>query len=521
MKILRLNPIYYIIFSILCLAIVFFFDQALGVGLIFITFLSAVTLLCINRSKKHAKALRILFLIVFLIHIITVLFIYYVQFQPFGGGGGDFNFYHQQAQEVAESIRQGNLSLQGVSTIHFYPVIVGYLYAFTVPNMLIGQIFNAWLVAIAILFVYLIVCEIGGTKKEGFLMGLIAGVYPSLIFYGGLLLKDALIVLLCMAGLLLTLKIIKTFTWRAFSVFYILLIALTHFRFYISFALILTFIICWLVFSNFQIKKRIICGLIMIFLFGFLPQIYSGYGYFGEKVLKQYLNIQTISYYRDAGYNPTNQPTQVQPQSTAPQSIVPQPTVPQSTSSQPISPSISVNVSVLVKTGLESPFTFVKNASLSFVSVLLGPFPWQMKKIVHLFILPEVIAWYFLFFFAVKGIVNAIKKQQKEIWPLVIFSIGVFIILAIFISNFGIVTRIRIPALLALLCLFPFGFKGLENIKIPLLSKIFDSSHGEQKRSCLNFSIAKRELNWQPEYDLKRGLSITAEWFKKRINIWT
>ena len=37
---------------------------------------------------------------------------------------------------------------------------------------------------------------------------------------------------------------------------------------------------------------------------------------------------------------------------------------------------------------------------------------------------------------------------------------------------------------------------------------------GEQKRSCLDYSKAKKELNWQPEYDLEKGLKETINWFK-------
>jgi len=37
---------------------------------------------------------------------------------------------------------------------------------------------------------------------------------------------------------------------------------------------------------------------------------------------------------------------------------------------------------------------------------------------------------------------------------------------------------------------------------------------GEQKRSCLDFSKAKKELNWQPKYSLEQGLKKTIEWFK-------
>lgn len=38
---------------------------------------------------------------------------------------------------------------------------------------------------------------------------------------------------------------------------------------------------------------------------------------------------------------------------------------------------------------------------------------------------------------------------------------------------------------------------------------------GEQKRSCLDFKKAKKELGWRPKYDLDKGLKKTIEWFKK------
>ena len=40
---------------------------------------------------------------------------------------------------------------------------------------------------------------------------------------------------------------------------------------------------------------------------------------------------------------------------------------------------------------------------------------------------------------------------------------------------------------------------------------------GEQKRSCLDFSRAKKELGWQPKYSLEKGLRETAKWFKNQV----
>ncbi|MHA1482283.1 MAG: NAD-dependent epimerase/dehydratase family protein [Candidatus Heimdallarchaeaceae archaeon] len=38
---------------------------------------------------------------------------------------------------------------------------------------------------------------------------------------------------------------------------------------------------------------------------------------------------------------------------------------------------------------------------------------------------------------------------------------------------------------------------------------------GEQKRSCLDNSKAKKEINWEPEYNLEKGLRNTIKWFKE------
>ncbi len=38
---------------------------------------------------------------------------------------------------------------------------------------------------------------------------------------------------------------------------------------------------------------------------------------------------------------------------------------------------------------------------------------------------------------------------------------------------------------------------------------------GELKRSCLDYSKAKKELNWVPKYNLEEGLKETIKWFKK------
>ncbi len=35
-----------------------------------------------------------------------------------------------------------------------------------------------------------------------------------------------------------------------------------------------------------------------------------------------------------------------------------------------------------------------------------------------------------------------------------------------------------------------------------------------QKKSCLDYSLAKKKLGWKPKYNLDKGLKLTVEWFK-------
>lgn len=441
------------IFSFL---LVFFLDKALAVGMFLIILLSLITLFFIDKNKEHAKILSSIFLIALLIHLAVVLFVYYAHFQPFSGGRGDYTTYNSIAEEIYNRVESGNFSLEGLSFSHYYPIIVGYLYVFTLPSMLIGQLFNAWIATLAILFVYLIVRKIGGTEKQGFFAAMIAVLYPSFLFYGTMLVKDPWVVLLCLAGLFFAIKLIERFSWKNFLIFYIILGYAIHFRIYVGMALLVTFVLCWLLFSNLGIKKRLIYGIIIISFLGFLPQIATEQGYYGINFLKSYLNSETITYYREVVYLPS-------PSVSTPISA-PAPT-PAPASEKPSTP--GQQSSVVVEAGFENPLKFIKNTLISFSYSLLGPFPWQMKHLRHFLALGETIAWYFLLFFAIKGAVKS-AKNYKMILPLIIFSLGILFILALFINNFGIITRIRIPAFISLLCLVPFGINWMANDKTEL-----------------------------------------------------
>jgi len=113
--------------------------------------------------------------------------------------------------------------------------------------------------------------------------------------------------------------------------------------------------------------------------------------------------------------------------------------------------------SIALRAEFDHPLEFLGNYLKAFVSVVLGPFPFQMRYSRHFFALFEMLPWYFLFFFVIKGILASLKYNRPPL-VLAIFGFGVFAVLTLFINNFGIITRVRIPAFISLLCLIPLGF---------------------------------------------------------------
>lgn len=487
-----------------------FFDQALFVGLLLLLFLTVVVVLMIYKAGVKDKKIYLVFLMGLLVHFGCVLLIYYGHFRPFGGGA-DFEGYHQNAVDVMYRFLAGNFSLHELGLLNDFPVLIGIVYAFTLPAMIIGQLFTVWLAAVSIILAYLIVLEIGGTKKMAFLTSLIIILYPSYLYFGSVLLKDTVVIPLVLAGLLLSVKMLKNFGGLEFLLFFIVLTGLTQLRFYVGFALLFSFIICWFLTSSFTRGDRIIYGLTIIFLLGFSPWL-LGYGYYGNIPLRSYLNRDTITKYREVVYAPpidvvsptssvakkatsgSTKPTIVSViansynfifgNSTGSVSPANNPPVSNLSPQNSLCPDCGQNEgsgagsSFAVSAGFNSPQNFIKNYLESFTNSILGPFPWQLRYKRHLFFLTETIPWYFLIYLSLWGAVKSMRKNGVKVFlkdyrftlPLLLFSIMAFGALSLYINNFGIIVRIRMPMFMVLLCAMSLGI----NVKESYFKKIHE-----------------------------------------------
>ncbi|MBU2544918.1 SPASM domain-containing protein [Patescibacteria group bacterium] len=469
---------------LLALILIAFFDKALAIGLMLLIVLTGLTFWIIKKLGLSRKYLVMLLLIALAIQLSATLFIHYANFQPLGiTGDGDFNSYHEEAVEMSLHFKEGNFSMEGFKLSHYYTIVIGVVYTLTLPEMIVGQLFGVWLSVLAIIFVYLIVIELGGSEKWAFFTGLITIAYPSFLFYSSLLLKDTLVIPFALLTMLLTLKLIKSFSWRNFLFFVVSLSIAFHFRYYIGYALLFAFLFSWLLLARLSsIKRKIVYSIIIIIILGFLPMVLRGHGFYGINIFRDSFTSKNVNFLQERAYNPSFPVILTGLAGSAELAEFAEP--------------IEINASMpLINNrfrGFAStwdkeevnpqrePLRFLTNQLKYFGYVLLGPFPWQMRYSRHLFALFELIPWYILLFFICRGVWESIKSRNKLILPLIIFSILALGVMALFLNNFGIITRIRIPIFMTLLCLIPLGFKS----KVPTLTAVAIEINSACNRRC-------------------------------------
>lgn len=488
MKIPSVSLPYLYIVPALVLALLAFFDMALVVGLLLVALLSATTIFAMMAAGPKERQWYIVFLLAMAAHALVALFIYYAHFQPFGGGG-DFTLYHQTAAEIANRFSHGIFSFNGLYTEHFFPIVIGVLYWLTLPNMLVGQLFVAWLAGVSVALVYLLSRTVGATKKIAFWTSIAVIGYPSYLYFGSTLLKDTVAIPLALAGVLLIIYMAQCFSWQKFALFFIVLAALTNLRFYVGYALLFSCIISWpFIAKGFGGRKTYIHWLVIIFLLGFSPMV-VGNGYMGFSSFEKYLNPGQITYFRQVVYatpvkailpNLPNQVAVIRPPSdgtpltiAAPNNqspgtdatVVPVPPVTEENSE-------GGGSNFTVDTGFSSgPFKFIKNSFLSFTFSLLGPFPWQIKYKRQAVSFIETIPWYLLIVVAVYRCIILAKKrgmawflrQYRMLLPLVVFGILALEALSLFINNYGIIARIRMPMVICFVIAMGMSFNASIN----------------------------------------------------------
>ncbi|MBX4200625.1 hypothetical protein KW786_00695 [Candidatus Parcubacteria bacterium] len=522
--VLKKKILFFILAGFIAIGCVGVLDVGLALGLTVVVFLSSITCIVLYKCCGKDPSPYLIFFLVLSIHLAAAIFIWFTGFKPFSGGS-DYEGYHQAAVSLSGRFVHGDFSLAGLHVMHFFPVFMAVFYILTSAEMIVGQCLVAFFAGISVLLMYFLAREIGSSKKSAALACLIVAAYPSYLYFGSVLLKDTMVIPLVLATLLLLIRMIKNGPGLKFVAFFLILIALVNLRFYVGFAVLFTFVVCWFFLSSMPRKHRISQGIVMILILGFSPYL-LGYGYFGLKPLTYFLNRDVVTRYREVVYapspdfiKPTPLDSKKDPGSVA---VKKNPSTgaggssiqyifsdhPPDDNKEPqaqVIPEPSENSgkgsSFVVSAGFDNPFEFVKNYLLSFTYSAFGPFPWQLRYQRHLLFLLETIPWYIILGFFFHSVYTLIKKRgwfaffgtYKFALPIVMFSAMAFGALSLYINNFGIIIRIRMPMFIVLMCVISLGFtqtfvtqKRLEWIRNTLPIKYIESVGAWARKNIFN-----------------------------------
>jgi hypothetical protein len=96
---------------------------------------------------------------------------------------------------------------------------------------------------------------------------------------------------------------------------------------------------------------------------------------------------------------------------------------------------------------------------LGFTYLMLAPFPWQITNLRQAITLPEMLLWWCMLPFLVRGLYDVIKNRVREATVLVLFAGNLLLIYSIFQGNVGTAYRQRAQIIIFLFIFIAFGYE--------------------------------------------------------------
>lgn len=391
--------------------------------------------------------LVLLFLAVFLLHLAVIYSLQF--FNPFSSitnDSPDFREYEAQAQTIADRAHKGVFSMQGLEDDlpkdlgkdlpdHYYPVIIGYLVAiFGASPMFIGQILNAIIAGLCAILLFLIAKRLGAGTTASFVFAFASSCYPTWLLISSLFHEDAMVVLLALLALLFGVKALESFTWKNVFAWYALVIVAALFRSFMGPVLGISFLVSYIFLhqdgKEKKIKNSVRIALLVFFVSFIAEALYRLSGLMAHG--------HSIEWIFQLGYTKN--------------------------------PLYHYHPDLWNFEGWFSGgwYSGVLALMHSFLTALLGPFPWSLSWPKGFFYLAEILPWLIIIPLLFKGLGRAFEKTKPALY-LAVFAGAMLLLIALYVETREpeVMMRLRIPAFLALLpfCAAAFPFNLLEEWK--------------------------------------------------------
>jgi len=392
--------------------------------------LASVTLaIIVVVRKQEGQRLAILFLIAFALRVMGAFVLYYISLQkgregfyPFSVGGDD-KFQYIIATMVASRLREG-IPIEGeIFGGLYYPVLLGAFYVLVGPNLFAGQLLNAWIGALTVLPAYALTKYLSSSSSKAAVASLLVAFYPSHVFNSTQLMKDLLVVLIGLTAIFHIILLVQRFSIFSATSLFVGIIVLVLLRGYVAVSLALTLMIVFLFTIKLLQPRQVLSLVALILALGFLMS-QLGLGFLGIAQGRAFLQSEFLVSFRETAYSIGGS---------------------------------SIGISM----DYSHPLSFLKAFFLSFLYLILAPFPWQIRSTEWALAAAETLAWYALLPLVLKGSVIAISKPLHR--PLLIFALGLLIAIALFSDNIGANTRLR---MLPFICLSILAVCALRPLRL-------------------------------------------------------
>jgi Dolichyl-phosphate-mannose-protein mannosyltransferase len=384
---------------------------------------------------EESEFLTNLFLVALLARLLFGTLLHVYDWRNFFGGDADtYDVYGNWLMEIWFGL-DNDTAIKTNNSGWGMPYLVAAIYSVVGRNIFAAQCFCGVIGAATAPLVYNCAYQIFGNRRVGKISALLVALYPAFIIWSGQLLKDGLIVFLLVLTITMILQLQKKFSYQAVIVIVLALFGILSLRFYIFYmvgvAAVGSFVIGLSSSTQSIIKK-----LIILVLIGF-GLTYLGVLRNAEKDIDQYTNLERIQ------------------QSRADLARA--------------SSGFGQDIDVSTTEGAISAIP------IGFVYLMFAPFPWQMNSLSQLMTLPDMLIWWGMMIFLVRGLIYSIKHRLRNSIAVLMFSLMLTIGYCIFQGNVGMAYRQRTQIQVFL---FMFGAVGWtllqenkENKKAVMLAK--------------------------------------------------
>ncbi|HXG95305.1 MAG TPA: glycosyltransferase family 39 protein [Blastocatellia bacterium] len=382
----------------------------IGLGIVAGFVAAFICLFAVMRGREDRQFLLKLFIAALILRCIVGYLIYSKGLQPFFGGDAEtYNAFGNALSQSWQGLVDPNAPWLTNYTntqrsgwgMFYYVAAVYYVIG---QNPLAIVFINCALGAVACVVAYRIAMLVYPNQRVARTSALLTAFSPSMILWSSQLLKDGPIVLFLCLCTLFTLKLRNRFEGKSFILLLISLFCIYSLRYYTAYIIFIAMAGTFLLTAKRFTPARIIQGALLVIVLGTALAYFAGGDI--EQMAGRTLDLKSIQMARVWGAKVSES-------------------------------GFGGDVDI---TDPQAALAFLP---LGILYVLFAPFPWMIGNLRQLITLPELVAWWLLVPFLLRGYFFALRHRLRESFAITVFTVSLTIAYALYQSNVGTAYRHR------------------------------------------------------------------------------